>query len=88
MTPRQKEYVRDLKIARGRIARRTPYICWALDGCKHELVLKKWIRAQLGGIHSYCAWLQFFHPDIYRRNEDFKQGRLQWIDAMIAELEK
>jgi len=63
-----------------------------------NLHLRRWIRDMLGELFahssSYGTWLMEHYPDLYNRIYDAgldagcRAGRIQWIDAMIAKIEK
>jgi hypothetical protein len=62
------------------------YICIALLNTGSNKYIKR-IERQLGGEYTYIGWLITFHPRVRWRmtDDDFRQGRLQWIDYMIAQ---
>lgn len=70
---------------------RYPYICWAfemLGAAEH----RPRITAQLGRYVSYESWMFHHHPEDHERMRTigrtaFAQGRLAWIDHMIAQEE-
>lgn len=48
------------------------------------------VMRRLGFAASYQQWVCIHHPDDYRRmtTDDFRAGRLQWIDYMISKEKK
>ena len=70
---------------------KTAWICIALwDSSGHAFTER--IEQQLDGHLFYHAWVKANHPAIYavmcRTPNAFRQGRLQWIDHMIAQEDK
>jgi hypothetical protein len=66
---------------------------------KRHNKLIAWIEKMLGNYFYYSHWLKANHPDFYReqyrkwqmsdrRSSPWKEGRLAWLDWMIAECEK
>lgn len=62
------------------------YICHALQATGGKQYTKR-IEKLLVPSFSYCGWLAFNHPEVYTRmtEQDFRQGRLQWMDYLIAQ---
>ena len=88
----EKEMIRILKQVKNRIdPSRTNYICcfiWSTNGLKHAKdKLYGWINSALGSFDSYGEWLRGNHPALYCGAAQ-TEGRQQWIDSMIAELEE
>lgn len=83
-------FVDALKAARVLIADGSyTYICYALfkvSGGKYAYR----IMGQLDGCDTYISWMERFHPSIWNTMayDDFRDGRLQWIDHLISEEEK
>lgn len=55
-----------------------------------EQALRHWIYDQLGGRVSYPAWLCYNHGKVWNwmRDDELKEGRIQWMKCMIQYLEK
>lgn len=66
-----------------------PFICWALERVSGHARFSDHIMSQLEGCDSYDEWLYENHHETWRRMDfrDFRNGRLQWIDYMIAQEE-
>ncbi len=72
------------------------YICYAIEDAvprpissKHIIQVKsltRWVRKMLYPLTGYDEWL-LFQGYSYSRS-DKRQGRLAWLDWMIAECEK
>lgn len=70
------------------------FICWTLDNIyergsisANELQnLTDWIDKQLGEHNSYGGWLNDNGSTLYSYNNKI-EGRVQWIEAMIAQLD-
>ena len=62
------------------------YICNALNVVGGGKYANR-VNSQLKGCNTYSEWLSVHHPIIYQvmSVQDFRQGRLQWIDYMIAQ---
>lgn len=87
-----------LRAARKRIALyKRDHLCSAINDVRKGTVEQKtalldWIEAMLQGALSYGAWLKANHPEMFTKmlhtKGSFRQGRLAWVDWMIAECEK
>lgn len=79
-----------LKKAKKEIENRNScFICTALEdlyGRSAVEHLVKWIRKLLEGFYSYEGWL--IHNKYPSDRESSYQGRLAWLDWMIAECKK
>jgi hypothetical protein len=70
-------------------------ICFAIWRCGigtdiQKKNLRDWVSSQLGECALYTAWLMRKHYEQYvvMSKKDIKQGRLQWLDWMIAYVKK
>ena len=65
------------------------FICYALARVTGHKRYCKRIERQLEGCASYGRWLCLKHYETWRCMDfrDFRDGRLQWIDYMIAQEE-
>ena len=84
----KKTFLSALVAARRKIASgQCYYICWALTHVGGAAYCWR-IREMLGTCISYESWLLRHHPKTYKRMRKipgaFREGRLQWIDDMIA----
>jgi hypothetical protein len=87
---------RILRAARGRIAsKRNWHICHAIrdthcGSSKQKIRLRKWVMNMMDGSFTYEGWLNRHHTEVYQIMSEahYRQGRLQWLDWMIAECEK
>lgn len=89
MKPTKAQKIASLEIARGRIeSEEECYICWALEGTPADEHLCYYIIKALGVSCTYSGWLYNNHLSFYKAVQDsdprFKEGRIQYIDWMIA----
>jgi len=68
------------------------YICDAIrrvpviSTCIYQRIeLRMWVSNLLGRCGTYEDWIRVNHSKLYRKwkREDYKQGRLAWLDWMI-----
>jgi hypothetical protein len=70
------------------------WICHAIDHAteneKQAKDLKRWIMKCLKDNLTYEGWLIDNHMKVYKTmsGDDFRQGRIQWLDWMIAQCEE
>lgn len=84
-----------LRKAKNKIVRGTSYICWAIDNVndasyEQRFALKRWISKMLDGYSSYESWLCGKEYSSYANmlSKDIRNGRIQWLNWMIAYCEK
>ena len=93
-----KNQIRLMKEARKIVKyKKAKFICFAImiSTLDEEVeddknCLFEYIGKLLGESHSYTSWVHKNHPEIFKemKSDDFRKGRLQWIDWMIEQLEK
>lgn len=85
-----KQIAEAFKIAKKRIAGgQNDFICIALGDISTDAALaaEQVVSERLGNTFTYFDWVSIFHPEVYSKMQpdDFKQGRLQWLDSLIEE---
>lgn len=71
------------------------FVCHAIENSylgnhKQRLYLSYWAASMLGnGVNTYDQWMCRKHHGLYVKwkPEDFKRGRLEWLDWMIEQCE-
>ncbi len=71
----------------------TGFICHAIDSRifpERAEMGRAYIHRLLNGYETYVGWLEAHHKDALKRMGDteLRQGRLQWLDHLIAEAEE
>ncbi len=90
MRKKQMTFREALIAARPLIASyKVAFICYALTHVTGHARFSDHIMSQLEGCDSYGGWLYLKHHETWKRMDfrDFRDGRLQWIDYMIAQEE-
>jgi hypothetical protein len=83
-----------LREAKKGIENGTHYICWAIQDVDAQWQRKRslidWVMHMLKFCGTYESWMGNFHTKTYNKmgHDDFKEGRMQWLNWMIAECEK
>jgi regulator of RNase E activity RraB len=69
-------------------------ICYAIykvrTTTKNHYGLQDWVMGLLSFKISYEGWMTYYHPRIAEKmsDDDYRNGRLAWLDWMIAYWEK
>ena len=90
MRKKQMTFREALIAARPLIASyKIAFICYALTHVTGHKRYCRRIERQLEGCASYGGWPDPKYPETRKRMDfrDFRNGRLQWIDYMIAQEE-
>lgn len=86
-----------LRKAREMIAsNRQTYICYAIwavrlrNPSNQKQKLCDWVHVMLRGDATYSGWIYTHYPRKATKMDfvQYREGRLQWLDWMIAECEK